>query len=348
MQLTNLLDRYLEAVRKHLPWQRQDDILAELRVNLESQLEDREAELGRPLRPAEIEEWIRALGPPMQMASHYKPQQYLIGPAVFPTYWYVLRTATFWTLVIYCIANAVGIVASENPSGMAVLQAALRVPVVLMTCAAWVTAVFAALQFAVAHYPGRWPEITEHFADWIPDSLPPLKDMVAPGQKKRSYAQATGEVSFGFLFLGWLLLIPKYPYLWLGPGAAYLQTSFQPAPVWMQFYWWVVVLNAAQLGWRCVVLWRRKWQEPRPLQEIFIKVCGLVAAAILLNAPGHILVSLKDPMLDGARYGDMVNAINEWSHRGLTIGCAILVLQLLCEIGQIGVDAYRKREARMR
>ena len=37
-----LLDRYLQAVKKHLPWQRQDDIIAELRANLESQLEDRE------------------------------------------------------------------------------------------------------------------------------------------------------------------------------------------------------------------------------------------------------------------------------------------------------------------
>ena len=44
-----LLDRYLQAVKKHLPWKRQDDIIAELRVNLESQLEEREDELGRPL-----------------------------------------------------------------------------------------------------------------------------------------------------------------------------------------------------------------------------------------------------------------------------------------------------------
>ena len=44
-----LLDRYLEAVKKHLPWQRQDDIIAELRANLEAQLEDKEAGLGRPL-----------------------------------------------------------------------------------------------------------------------------------------------------------------------------------------------------------------------------------------------------------------------------------------------------------
>jgi hypothetical protein len=51
------LDRYLLAVRKHLPWQRQDDIIAELRANLEAQLEEKEAALGRPLSPAEMQEW---------------------------------------------------------------------------------------------------------------------------------------------------------------------------------------------------------------------------------------------------------------------------------------------------
>src|SRR6516164_9401632 len=96
-----LLDRYLQAVKKHLPWQRQDDIIAELRANLESQLEEREAELGRPLTGPEAEAWIKQLGPPMQMAARYQPQQYLIGPAVFPIYWFVLRTALLWATVIY-------------------------------------------------------------------------------------------------------------------------------------------------------------------------------------------------------------------------------------------------------
>ncbi len=66
-----LLDRYLEAVKKHLPWQRQDDIIAELRANLEAQLEEKEAALGRPLTQAEVEAWLKQLGSPMQMAAPY-------------------------------------------------------------------------------------------------------------------------------------------------------------------------------------------------------------------------------------------------------------------------------------
>ena len=99
-----LLDRYLQAVRKHLPWQRQDDIIAELRANLEAQLEEKEAELGRPLTAVEMEDWIKQLGSPLQMAAHYRPQQYLIGPTLFPIYRNVLKIALIWATIIYCLA----------------------------------------------------------------------------------------------------------------------------------------------------------------------------------------------------------------------------------------------------
>ena len=64
---------------------------AELRANMEAQLEDKEAELGRPLAQGEMEDWLRAMGSPIWWPSRYQPQQYLIGPALYPIYLYVLR-----------------------------------------------------------------------------------------------------------------------------------------------------------------------------------------------------------------------------------------------------------------
>ena len=106
----------------------------------------------------EVEAWLKQMGPPMQVAARYQPQQYLIGPAVFPTYWFVLRTAFLWALIIYSIVSAVLIVV-KTPSGMAVLEAVLRVPGVLLTTAAWVTLVFAVIEFAATHYPAKCPAI---------------------------------------------------------------------------------------------------------------------------------------------------------------------------------------------
>jgi hypothetical protein len=49
----DLLRRYLQAVGTYLPKSQQDDILKELGENLRAQMEDKQAELGRPLNEDE-------------------------------------------------------------------------------------------------------------------------------------------------------------------------------------------------------------------------------------------------------------------------------------------------------
>jgi hypothetical protein len=340
-----LLDRYLEAVKKHLPWQRQDDIIAELRANLESQLEEKEAELGRPLTAAEAEAWLKQLGSPLQVAAGYKPQQYLIGPTIFPTYSYVLQLACTWAMIIYAIVSAVQIFARDNPSGSAVLEALLRAPFVLFTTAAWVTLVFAAIEFAITHYCVSIPALAAPSAGWSPAGLPPLEQQAA-GKKPRSFAQAVAEAVFGFLLLIWVLLIPRYPWLLMGPGAVILDVSpYQLAPVWWQFFWCIVALNILQLGWNVADLWSGRWQQPQPIKHIVYKAVGLIPLLFLFSARDHALVLLKHPALDQARYGTTLHSINHWVNRGFLIVAVIASLQLVWDLGRTSVDAYRKREA---
>jgi hypothetical protein len=341
-----LLDRYLAAVKKHLPWQRQDDIIAELRVNLESQLDDKEAELGRPLTAPEVEAWLKQMGPPMQVAARYQPQQYLIGPGLFPTYWYVLRMAFGWAVLIYTIVSAVQIATAAAPSPADALAAILRVPWVLMTVAAWVTLVFAAIEFAMRHCPEKLPAIAGISADWNPSTLPPVEATIACGKKRRTFAQAVAEVVFGFLFLIWLLLIPKYPYLWSGPGALYYMASpFQLAPVWMRFYWCIVALNLIQLAWHSLNLWRGTWRGPRTAEKIVTGVIGLVPLGLLLAVKDRAYVLLKHPAVDQIRVGATLASVNEWIYRVVLLIFVIAALQLAWETGRRGVEAYRRRAA---
>ena len=51
---TDLLARYLQAIGDHLPAATRDDVLAELRANLQAQLDDRSEELNRPLTDPEV------------------------------------------------------------------------------------------------------------------------------------------------------------------------------------------------------------------------------------------------------------------------------------------------------
>ncbi len=344
----DLLDRYLQAVKKHLPWQRQDDILAELRANLESQLEDKEAALGRPLTMGESEDWLRQIGPPMRVAARYQPQQYLIGPAIFPTYWFVLRLSVFWVMIAYSVGVAVQI-AVRTPSWMAVLEGVLRVPEVLLTTAASVTLIFAAIEFMATRYPGRWPTLaapSRRLDAQLP--CPRRRRTLRAGRGRAALPVPLPNRLWSFSFLVWLLLLPHHPYVLLGPGAAYLSTSpFQGAPVWVQVYWWIVASTLLQLIWRCIALYLRKWQQQRNAERMAIAAIGLIPLGLLLSIGDHTYITLKHPALDQLRYGVALDSINKSIHLSLLVLCTINVLQLLWGIGRLSLDCYRQRAAAM-
>src|SRR5438477_8588362 len=93
-----LVDRYLQAVRFWLPKNQKQDIRAELSEDIRSQVEDREAELGRKLNETEVAELLKQRGRPVLVANRFLPQESLIGPVLFPIYVFVLKVvaASTW------------------------------------------------------------------------------------------------------------------------------------------------------------------------------------------------------------------------------------------------------------
>src|SRR6266852_7973509 len=105
----DLINRYLQAVKFWLTKNQKQDIIAELAEDLRSQIEDREAELGRQLNESEVAELLKQRRRPVLVANRYRPQQHLIGPVLFPIYLFVLEVvAGFyllpWVLVWITVA----------------------------------------------------------------------------------------------------------------------------------------------------------------------------------------------------------------------------------------------------
>jgi hypothetical protein len=339
----DLLDRYLQSVRKHLPFERQDDIVAELRANLEAQLEEKESALGRPLIQPEAEAWIKQLGSPIHMAAHYQPQQYLIGPALFPIYRHVLKLALFWAVVAYAIGTVVRFIAGAQPDGAALLDAILHVPLVVLYVAAWCTLAFAAIEYAVTRGCIKLPQLEPLSTLWAPGVLPSIEQQ-SPARKPRSFAHAVAEVVVGFFLLDWLLLIPHHPWLLMGPGAVILDASpYQLAPVWWQFYWCIVALNIVQLGWNLENLLRGSWRQPHPVKHIVFKFMGLVPLAFVLAVRDHALLVLKHPALDQASRGATLDVINLYVYRSFIVIAAIASIQLIWDFAQLSRNAFRNR-----
>ena len=89
----DVIDRYLRTLRILLPKDQRDDVLRELSEEMQSQVAEKEAALGRRLTAGEQAAIVSSYGHPLLTAARYRPQRHLIGPVVFPYYWIVLRIA---------------------------------------------------------------------------------------------------------------------------------------------------------------------------------------------------------------------------------------------------------------
>lgn len=127
------LDRYLRAVGLLLPRSERDDILRELRANLEAELEDRAAERGAPLSDDDLIAFLRAHGDPATVAARFQPQRYLIGPAMWPYFW---LGAKFLFVVVAVTATFQSLVAAAgHPQGWTWALLPLRWPHAFLTLA---------------------------------------------------------------------------------------------------------------------------------------------------------------------------------------------------------------------
>jgi hypothetical protein len=341
-----LLDRYLEAVRKQLPWDRQDDIIAELRANLEAQLDDRQEEVGRTLTAEEAKAWVGQLAAPRMMAARYRPQQSLIGPALFPTYWFIVRMVAPWVFLFAVLENAIR-VGTHGWSAAVVPEAIFSVIGIVLANVAAITLVFVAIEVAGAHYPERFPQVAKITGKWDLCDLPKIEP-VKRG-RRRTFGLALIDAVFHALVLAWLFLLPRYPVLIFGPGMFAIDAlPYTYAPVLVSFYWAVVALNAVQLVWKVVDLYTGGWMGERKLQHFAFKLMGMIPLVILLRAPEHLWMVMKDPVTQFAKYGTQLAQINQDIYVGLRVVLAVVVITFLVELGKLWPMSYRQRVLRAR
>ena len=149
--MSTLVDHYLLQLKTLLPAKQRDDIAAELRESITSAVEERERELGRTLTDDELNGVLRGFGHPMVVAGRYLPMQQLIGPDVFPLYWYVMQAVLIVIAIVGGLLAGIALLTAGNA-----MQAATQVVVsffwILLQAAAFVTLGFASLDYYKARF----------------------------------------------------------------------------------------------------------------------------------------------------------------------------------------------------
>jgi len=296
----NLLERYLQAVKPLLPRKAQDDILRELSENIRCQMEEKEADLGRPLTEAEQEEVIKQHGHPIVVAARYRRPQYLIGPAV--------RIAAIGALIVRFVIEVVMALLSPDPT-RAIVPAILAVPSVLIPVFFWITATFAAFELCSSFFTVNWKKT------WSPRSLP----VIGTSSSTVSRTESVAQIIFGTVAAIWWQAVPNAPFLLLGPAASIIA----PAPVWTTLHWPILLLVTAGVSQACLNLIRPQWT----LLRLAVQAAGLGILCLVLRAGNWVV--LAPGVHDPARYSRVIEIVNQGFFYCLLVGLIVTAVRFV-------------------
>lgn len=115
-----LIDRYVQEVGQNLPANLRQEIVTELRSLLEDTVEDRAARTGQKANEEVIVAVLEEFGPPEKVAASYAPpDQYLIGPKLYPVFVKIVKVVLVLLFILFAL-NVAGMVADSSASSLPV------------------------------------------------------------------------------------------------------------------------------------------------------------------------------------------------------------------------------------
>lgn len=336
-ELTNqeLLERYVHSVKTLLPPDKADDIAAEMSSNLQSLVEDQAMELGRELRLEEVSAILKQHGHPRVVASRYREHSYpgLIGPQIFPLYWFTLRSIFGAWLTVRVIV-AVFTLMGTATLGSILLHLSRDIVLAAFFIGAGVTAVFAAWEYLELKFPQT--------QRWKPQDLPPVPPAIHPPirppqvKQARAAVQITGGIVW-LIFLAMALFSPWMFWVWGGRGVFSPSASLSA----MRFPLWLLALCGLSEMWLNHTRFAKA--EWRPLLRVAVSLAGLSLAIHLLRSGGLLVAG---PRWDPSQAKPLAS-LNQGLGVLFTIGCVSWALQGLYELRRF-IRATGLREGRDR
>lgn len=309
-----LIDRYLHAVQFWLPMEQKADIIAELSEDIHSQIEEQETALGRKLTDAEIESMLKRRGRPVLVATRYLPQQYLIGPQLYPIYLLVLKISFFayllpWLLVWTTLMVYRPDIRSTAPGSMWGS----------FWFTAFVTAGMVTLVFAVLE---RVQAKSHFMEEWNPRKLPAVRN---PNVILR--VSSAIEFAANTVFFVWFAFSMA-----TGEVVIYPDAHLFFSPLWKYFYWGFLLVALGNTVLATFNLMRPHWTALRASFRLLLDLAGSALFCWLLSA--SIITSINVAGVSAARAQELTRALNWWMAKMYPAAIVFCVV-MVC------VNAYR-------
>jgi len=324
-----LVDRYLKTVGSYLPKEQKDDILRELSENIRSEIEDMEAQLGRPLRETEQEAIVKRHGNPLLVAGRYRQDQnsvafgrQWIGPELFPFYVKVLSFNLGLTSLII-VALFTGLFAAGQPMTFSGL-----VQVILMQSliqGGIITGIFALVNAQLTKHPERWnprkpghitaPQFALESTQKKTDGVPRIESIA------QFFALAAAVV--------WFRNMHGMSHPLFGPAANFLSL----APAWRQIYWPLVIVAIVGMVQAATNFYYPNWVRFRCWVQMGMNAACLAIVCFLIQARVWVTLGVPDGTVDV--HERAIAIVNQSVFYGLLIAAVILIALLIVDVRRL-------------
>lgn len=336
------VDRYVKAVAKALPENQREDIISELSEDIRSEIEDQQRGLGRALTEAEQQALLKQRGNPLVLAARYRQDhrsvsfgRQIIGPVLYPFYIKVLSFNLGLTfLVITIIFTALAASGQKIGFGYVFSICLLQLFIQLSV----VTLIFSIMERHLVKNPDRWNLGGVRCGFQLDLNIErDIQKDILPGMESNtrevSRFDSASIIVASAVALVWLTELQRYPFLILGPAAAFLKL----APIWYQVYFPIVLLTVAEIVRAMINLVRPDWVRFRGFVRVFVQAGALAVLYFLIKAGSYVTAagSIANGGDNSPRTIEIINRCMLYSLVGAAVFSAgILVLRIAQVIRQ--------------
>lgn len=278
-----LLERYLLAVERRLPWQGRKDMVAEIRANLMDKLEDHYAP-EEILTEDRLEEELRKMGSPSSVASSYFGSDALIGPQHNLAFRMIVQYVVPIVAGAMVIAGIVSFVVSGGKSPFWSIWELLgniwQTSVGIIGTAAIILMILTRFFPQVNNETKALEILEEKRKNWAVSDLP---ELVAERDKVRLWEPTLGAL-FGFLGLVfWIFFFDKWAGLWwLVDEQWYMVPVFTEA--FRSFIPWIAVNVGLNILLNMWLIYKAHYDVIARIFGMVIKVSEIALVSAMLKA----------------------------------------------------------------